>query len=169
MISERGMTPNKPYPLGKMGKREREATPFPFARFLIDLVNPAAVLWAAMPSVYDGMGLEVYNIMRDARTYSGPGPVICHPPCGPWGKYHWNCGQSRDDGLLAIEFVHRYGGVVEQPEGSQLFIRHARPGGVIKWVNQFDYGHRALKPTQLYIVSANDPATAANGNESAVS
>jgi hypothetical protein len=48
-----------------------------------------------------------------------------------------------------MEFVHRYGGVVEHPIGSALFAVHGR-GGWIEKVNQHEFAHPALKPTLLY-------------------
>jgi hypothetical protein len=54
-----------------------------------------------------------------------------------------------------MELVHRWGGVVEQPKGSQLFRQYGR-GGAIEEVNQGDYGMKSpgglyiRKPTLLY-------------------
>src|SRR5262249_34237977 len=87
---------------------------------------------------------------RDARLYAGPWPVICHPPCGPWGNYKARCfRQGKEHGLLALEFVHRWGGVVEQPTGSDLFDLHGC-GGTVGKLAQGDHGHAAIKATLLY-------------------
>lgn len=141
----------EPIPTERLGKIERQATPLPFAEYLIELVQPVAVLWVATPTVYERFQLDLWNAERDARQYNGPGPVIAHPPCGPWGKYKRWSKESRDDGIRAMELVHAHGGVVEQPMGSRLFLMHARNDAEILAVNQFDYGHRALKPTLLYV------------------
>lgn len=142
-------------PFRNLSKWERCATPKEFAEYLIALVQPKAVLWVGIPTVYSGFrGLELYNATRDAFTFNGPGPIIAHPPCGPWGKYK---GQTfwddQSHGVKAMEFVHRFGGVVEQPLGSTLFRVHGKPSGQVIRVNQGDYGHRSLKPTLLYVHS----------------
>lgn len=144
-------------PFEKLSRFQRRATPLPFCRHLVEqvrarlAVKTVAVLWVEPRSHYWRLwpGVEMWGRGRDARTYSGPHPVICHPPCGPWGKYRANCSHSREDGIIAIDMVHRWGGVVEHPVGSSLFRDHGR-GGQIERVNQIDFGHAALKPTLLY-------------------
>lgn len=147
-------------PCEKLSRRQRCLTPLPFARYLVERVlalhsaERVAVLWTAPRTLYGELWplVDCWQEKRDARRYAGPWPVICHPPCGPWGRFSWKCKrQSKEHGILAIEFVHRWGGVVEQPVGSQLFDLHGR-GGSIEVVNQGDYGHQALKPTLLYLV-----------------
>lgn len=145
--------PRKPVSSLVLSKYERAATPYKFARFLIDLVEPVAVLWVMRQSVYRRFpGLDLWGIDRDANRYNGPGPIIAHPPCGPWGRLSWSSQESKHHGINAMRFVHQYGGVVEQPLGSQLFNEYGEDGRVLH-VDQFDYGHRALKPTILYVHS----------------
>lgn len=137
-----------------LSHREREATPYLLARYLVRRIQPHAALWVMRKTVYGRFrGLELWDGgERNAREYPGPGPIIAHPPCGPWGKYRHACiWQEREDGIRAIELVHEYGGVVEQPLGSHLFRLYGR-GGKIERINQYDYGHKALKPTLLYFV-----------------
>ncbi len=143
----------------KLSHRQRKATPLWFASMLLRRVRrvygvqTVACLWVAPDSVYKGLrGTDCWDEDRDARRYAGPGPIIAHPPCGPWGKLAWSSRESKDDGARAMELVHRWGGVVEQPLGSQLFRLHGDERGVIEAVNQGDYGHAALKPTLLYWV-----------------
>lgn len=139
----------------RLARWERAATPLPFCEYLIGLVHPHAVLWVCRGSFYERnnkrFDLDLWGVDRDAWQYAGPGPIIAHPPCGPWGRLAWSSTEDRGHGIRAMELVHRYGGVVEQPEGSQLFKQHGRPGATILKVDQFDYGHRALKPTILYL------------------
>lgn len=139
-----------------LSRRQRQATPLAFAQFLVDKVRSRTgaelvdVLWAAPDTVYRQIpGVRVWTEREDALTYSGPGPVICHPPCGPWGKFRARCLQDPAHGLRAMEFVHLYGGVVEQPAGSLLFRDHSR-GGRLETHNQGDYGFPSVKPTTLY-------------------
>jgi hypothetical protein len=86
---------------------------------------------------------------RDARLYSGPWPVVAHPPCGPWssmkGLYR---GGGRDLALVALEQVRRWGGVLEHPITSGLW-KLVSPTVVVE---QCDWGHVARKRTGLYFV-----------------
>jgi hypothetical protein len=86
--------------------------------------------------------VDCFDLPRNAYTYWGPHPVICHPPCGPWGKYKSVSRQDKMAGLWALQLVRKLGGVVEQPIGSELF-------GLGQLVDQGDYGHLARKATKL--------------------
>ncbi len=144
-------------PCQNLSHGQRELTPLPFARYLLRRVlelcggDKAAVLWVARRTRYGWLWpqVELWGPRKDARTYAGPHPVIAHPPCGPWGKLKWRSRQDREAGVIAIDLVHRWGGVVEQPVGSLLFEQHGR-GGLIETVNQGDFGHQAEKATLLY-------------------
>ena len=93
---------------------------------------------------------------RDATLYSGPYPVIAHPPCGPWGRFSWNYkgGEgSRNCAIRAVEQVRSFGGVLEHPANSKLWIDQTLPepntdpdrfGGYTVRVNQCDWGHPAV-------------------------
>jgi hypothetical protein len=127
---------------------------------------------------FDLPGVEPWDIVRDARLYPGPDPVVAHPPCERWGRY-WHGGQSAnerrlkgDDGgcfAAALAAVERWGGVLEHPEASHAFAHHGlgappRSGGWVAtrrgWVccvEQGHYGHRARKMTWLYMVGAAPP------------
>ena len=37
-------------------------------------------------SYYGVEGVDPWDEARDARLYSGPWPVVAHPPCQRWGK-----------------------------------------------------------------------------------
>jgi len=113
---------------------------------------------------------------RDARTYTGPWPVVAHPPCQRWGRY-WSGGpmlaktpqakKKGDDGgcfAAAIAAVRTWGGVLEHPEASYAWpafglIAPPKSGGWfaagdwIGWtccVEQGHFGHRSRKATWLY-------------------
>ena len=152
----------------QLSHRQRRQTPLPFCRYLLARVQAmfpeaqrVAVLWCCPWSLYGQLypAVQTWTARNNARRYPGPFPVICHPPCGPWGKFSWKSRESKEHGILAMEFVHRWGGVVEQPLGSQLFKLHGR-GGTVEKVNQGDYGHQAQKATLLYFATGNELAPA---------
>jgi hypothetical protein len=111
--------------------------------------------------------VDAWDIDRDARKYNGPYPVVAHPPCGHWGTYHHLCHDDGHTGPIAVDQVRRWGGVLEQPKRSKLWVATGlihptnydsafclkdQYGGYTIEVNQYDWEHRALKPTWLYIV-----------------
>jgi hypothetical protein len=99
---------------------------------------------------YPALGVDCYDIRRDARAYAGSRPVIAHPPCKHWGRLRHlahvvclgcehsysahehdfcpKCGDGsnftwsdRDCAPRAVEQVRRWGGVLEHPAGSKLW------------------------------------------------
>lgn len=146
-------------PLETLSRRQRQLTPAPFARHLLAVVRRlfpeaqrVAILWTHRATIYPSIdpAVDCWGVERDARTYSGPHPIIAHPPCGPWGKYSSASHESREDGRIAMELVHRWGGIVEQPVGSVLFRECGQPFAEIASVEQGRFGHLARKPTLLY-------------------
>lgn len=123
-----------------------------------------SVLFTRSDSCYIELGADCWDMQRDARGYTGPAPVVCHPPCRGWGRLrHW--AKPRPDekalGLFAVECVRKYGGVLEHPYGSTLWGAAGLPkpgfppdawGGWTLLVEQGWWGHAAPKPTYLYIV-----------------
>jgi len=133
-----------------------------------------AALYVQEGGCYYGLdGVDPWPESRDARTYTGPWPVVAHPPCERWGAY--STGGPRyqgtkitgDDGgcfAAALATVRRWGGVLEHPRGSKAWPAHglvAPPAGggwvaadlVGGWtccVEQGHYGHLARKSTWLY-------------------
>jgi hypothetical protein len=126
-----------------------------------------AALYVGNPTVYECLGLDLWDITRDARGYCGPHPIIAHPPCGHWGTYHTVCQQpGRDCGPIAVDQARRWGGVVEQPARSRMFRWCGCPtvprqrdmfGGLLLYVEQGYFGHPARKPTLLYVVGIERP------------
>ena len=106
--------------------------------------------------------VDAWDAERDATNYSGPWPVVAHPPCGPWGRYHHRSRHQRKDlAIRAIDQVRRWGGVLEHPHSSQLWKDQnlTRPGEFLDrfggWsldLSQCWWGHPAQKKTRLYIV-----------------
>lgn len=120
---------------------------------------------------------------RDARTYTGAGPVITHPPCHLWVNFaavNWKRhGLQKpawypggDDGgcfASALGSVRRCGGVLEHPAFSHAWADFglARPG--LGWTStagrewvcevwQSAYRHKARKRTWLLYVGDEAPA-----------
>ena len=83
-----------------------------------------AVLFARRDSVYKSLGVDVFDADRDARTFNGTCPVIAHPPCRMWGRYHHKAKGSSDEAELArfaVRTLRRNGGILEHPHGSKLW------------------------------------------------
>lgn len=106
-------------------------------------------------------GVDCWGIERDATKYAGPWPVVVHPPCGHWGRYHQKAHDDGHTGPIAVAQVRRWGGVLEHPKDSKLWRECGLPrpgempdawGGYTILVEQGDWGHEAQKPTWLYIV-----------------
>lgn len=140
-----------------------------------------AALYVEDGGCYCGLpDVDPWTESRDARQYSGPLPVVAHPPCQRWGRF-WH-GSTRkphqfrrgeDQGCFAsaLTAVRNYGGVIEHPAGSsawgyfglikpkagQGWTRADEFGGYTCQVDQRHYGHAAPKPTWLYAVGVDLP------------
>lgn len=131
---------------------------------LPELLDGVAVLYVDPAGPYPGLVREWYDQARDAKTYTGPWPIVAHPPCGPWGRLRHLCTQQDETaGPHAVELVRRFGGVLEHPRDSRLFRHCGMPhpgelpdafGGVTFEICQVDWGHVARKRTWLYVVGA---------------
>jgi hypothetical protein len=127
-------------------------------------MEAVAVLFARADSHYKAMpGCDVWDAERDARRWPGGRSVVTHPPCGMWGRYAHRCkGGSGEKALAvwAVQQVRAFGGVLEHPATSRLWpeLGLPEPGARDAWggwtlvVYQSWWGHRAPKPTRLYIV-----------------
>ena len=106
-----------------------------------DNLTTIAVLCAARKTAYrDIPNVEVYDEVRDARTFQGGMPVIAHPPCRRWTKFGRDMlkgfskrhpghappspdeiENERQLGLQCVRMVQVNGGIVEQPAKSGLW------------------------------------------------
>jgi hypothetical protein len=130
--------------------------------------------YAQLPDV------DVWPESRDARNYTGPFPVVAHPPCQLWGAMapvnyaRWGGEHNKpgnDGGCFAsaLDSVRRFGGVLEHPAKTKAWAAHGleKPfaigwqrtidGGWVCEVWQSAYGHRANKATWLYYCGAHPP------------
>jgi len=105
---------------------------------------------------------DVYDADRDALSYDGTSPVVCHPPCRAWGKLSHMAHNVRegeaDLALWSIDMIRKNGGILEHPNGSKLFGKYLpdvgetdEHGGFTILIDQYDFGHVAHKKTKLYI------------------
>lgn len=131
-----------------------------------------AALYVETDGAYFGLpGVEPWDEARDARRYTGPHPVVAHPPCQRWGRF-WHGSTAKphqfkkgdDGGCFAAAFasLRRHGGVLEHPADSHAWEafglnKPPRSGGWVYaghgfWtccVYQGHYGHFSGKPTWL--------------------
>lgn len=134
-----------------------------------------AALYVETDGCYFGLpSVDPWDIVRDARKYPGPFPIVAHPPCQRWGRF-WH-GSTRkphqyelgaDDGCFesALDDVREHGGVIEHPADSKAWayfnlnapkrgegwIPADMLGGWTCYVEQGHYGHDSRKPTWLYV------------------
>lgn len=90
-----------------------------------------AALFVESDGAYFGLPhVDPWDEPRDARRYSGPLPVVAHPPCQRWGRY-WHGAPNKprqhrlgEDGgcfAAALTAVRNYGGVLEHPAHSHAW------------------------------------------------
>lgn len=131
------------------------------------MTRTVAVLFARADSVYKTLpGTDVYDELRNARTWAGGAPVVAHPPCRLWAKLRQFAKAAdpvaeRQLGIDAVGSVRAFGGVLEHPAESTLWAACGLPtpgrapdrfGGWTAQIRQCDWGHKAEKMTWLYIV-----------------
>lgn len=139
-----------------------------------------AALFVETGGCYYGLdGVDPWDIVRDARKYPGPHPVVAHPPCQLWGALaavnyarwggdHNKPGNDKGCFASALQSVNRFGGVLEHPAKTRAWLLHgldkpSRSGwtrsgdGWVCEVWQSAYGHRANKATWLYYRGARAP------------
>ncbi len=144
------------------------------------MMRVAALYVEANGCYFGPPDVDPWDEARDARLYSGPHPVVAHPPCQRWGRF-WH-GSTRkphqyklgDDGgcfEAALAAVRKWGGVLEHPADSKAWAhfnlnRPARGegwteadffGGLTCYVEQGHYGHTSRKPTWLYACGVDAP------------
>lgn len=134
-----------------------------------------AALYVATNGAYFNLpDVDPWDITRDARTYSGPHPIVAHPPCKRWvnltalnfKRYGGEHNRPGNDGgcfAHALRCVRAYGGVLEHPAESNAWRKFGlprpqkqggwscvTPGEFVCEVWQSAYGHKARKRTWLF-------------------
>jgi hypothetical protein len=121
------------------------------------------ILFTQKNSTYNRLNVNCYNIEKNALSYSGQSPVICHPPCRLFSRlssFSTAPACERLLGVYSVMLVRKLGGIVEQPAGSKLWkicgiARSTKPdhyGGYVININQSWFGYECKKSTDLYIV-----------------
>jgi len=122
-----------------------------------------SALYVRKDSIYKQLGIDCWDIDRDARNWPGGNPVIAHPPCRAWGSLSHMAKPREDEkelAIRAIRAIREFGGILEHPATSKLWAVLNLPapgkidsfGGYTLCINQSWFGHKALKKTFLYIV-----------------
>lgn len=114
-----------------------------------------AALYVQPSGTYYGLdGVEPWGLPdRDAREYTGPYPVVAHPPCARWGAYatgnpRWP-GRYRVIEHPAYSKAWAHFGLFAPP--AQGWVNADLLGGWTCHVEQGHYGHLARKATWLYV------------------
>lgn len=99
-------------------------------------VKNISALYVRKDSIYKSLGLDCYDIHRDARTFTSQNVIIAHPPCRAWGQLSHLAKPRKDEKDLAIHALHlirKNGGILEHPRASKLWKEYKLPMG-----NQID-------------------------------
>lgn len=126
-----------------------------------------SALFIRSDSIYKTLGVDCWDIERDARNWTGGNPIVAHPPCRAWGKLSGFAKPREGEKELAIrsiEWIRQWGGVLEHPAASRLWrtMKLPKPGKIDEYggysicIDQFWFGHRAQKKTLLYICGCNE-------------
>ncbi len=121
-----------------------------------------SALYVRSDSIYYSLGIDCWDIIRDARTWQGGNAIIAHPPCRSWGQLSHFAKPRSDEKQLAIDcinLIRKFGGVLEHPRSSKLWdvMNLPKAGSIDEFegysicIDQNWFGHKAQKSTLLYI------------------
>ena len=100
--------------------------------------------------------IRCWDIKANALNCKSSTAAIYHPPCRAWGQLKHFANPRRGERKLAVWSLircNKYGGVLEHPVNSELFkhYKHLMQRGITVDIEQVWFGHKARKPTRLYI------------------
>lgn len=82
------------------------------------------VLCTSKNSIYKTLGLDCYDIKRNARSYTGNTPIIAHPPCRGYSTFLRHRAKpapgEKDLALYCAERIILHGGILEHPAHSEF-------------------------------------------------
>jgi hypothetical protein len=114
-----------------------------------------AILCASKNSIYRKIpDLNIFDANRNARTFIGTEPVICHPPCRGWSAFMSHYAKpppgEKDLAYFCTEKIAINGGVLEHPAYSK-YLSHFKnsPHWKILTVHQSWFGYPITKKTWL--------------------
>lgn len=120
------------------------------------------ILFTQKDSVYNTIpNTDTWDKTRNAINYQGKEPIIAHPPCRAWGDYAHKAKPEPGEKELTrwtVKKIREVGGVMEHPRRSKIWKELPRPGkpdhygGFTINIDQYWFGHQAIKNTTLYIV-----------------
>lgn len=93
-----------------------------------------AALFVRSDSIYKRLpGVDAWDEQRDAMAWPGGCQVVAHPPCRLWAKLRQFARASdpvreRSLALQAVAWVRQWGGVLEHPAESTLWLAAGLPG-----------------------------------------
>lgn len=94
-----------------------------------------SALYVMPDGPYPSLVTDWWDEARDARLYTGPNPVVAHPPCQLWtnfaelnyrryGKESLKPGNDNRCFFAALWSVRTFGGVLEHPAFSRAWERY---------------------------------------------
>lgn len=128
-----------------------------------------SALFVRKDSIYKKLGIDSYDIERNALTWPpGSSVIITHPPCTLWSRLAALSKAPIEEKQLAIWTLWQIrqspkGGILEHPAGSKIWteLKLPKPGSFDEYkgwtlnIDQFWFGHKAKKNTTLYIKGCN--------------
>lgn len=143
-------------------------------------MTQVAALYVEPGGVYAGLpDVDPWDQERDARLYTGPHPVVAHPPCARWSRLagfteaRFGYKRGEDGGCFkaALHAVRTFGGVLEHPAHTAAWARYGLPrpthhtgwtrslldDGASCYVEQGRYGLPVKKATWLYAYGVDLP------------
>jgi len=128
-----------------------------------------SALFVRKNSIYKSMGVDCWDIDRNATLWPGGNPAIFHPPCRLWSRLKGLSNADESEKMLAtwsVDQVRKWGGVLEHPRSSALWSHAGLPlgttidqyGGFTLSVDLHWFGFPARKSTLLYIVGLSPSA-----------
>jgi hypothetical protein len=123
------------------------------------------ILCTTENSIYNMLDCDPWPASRDIANFNGTSAIVAHPPCGFWSTLRFiirsTPQREREQKRLAymcLDFLWANGGVMEHPARSAFWRMIGMDGshdptghGFFLRVLQKWWGHRANKPTILYI------------------